>query len=65
MGRKIKHDPAIYSELKKFLDGFFKKHGAAALWAVNRYMRLRRQTKKRQKEIRQLEKELAELKKQG
>ena len=58
-----KHDPAIYRAVCKSLDLLFKTHGDDVATCVNRYMRIRSQTKVKQRRIAALEAELGDLKK--
>ena len=58
-----KHDKAIYRAVCKSLDGIFKTHGDGAATCINRYMRIRVETRQKERRIADLESELGELKK--
>lgn len=59
----IKHDPATYRATCKSLDALFKAHGDDAATCVNRYMRIRTETRQKERRIAELESELGDLKK--
>jgi len=59
----MKQDPTIYREVTITLDSVFKKYGEKAASAINRYMRIRQETRQKQQRIEELESELGELKK--
>lgn len=58
-----KHDPTIYREVCKALDQLFRKHGNVAATCVNRYIRIRSETRAKEQRIAFLEAELMDLKK--
>ena len=58
-----RHDPAVYREVCKSLDAIFKKHGDPAATCVNRYLRIRTETRQKERRIAELEAELGDLKK--
>ncbi len=59
----MKHNPAIYRAVCKSLDLLFKTHGDDAAICINRYMRIRSETRTKQRRVAELEAELADLKK--
>lgn len=58
-----KHDPTIYREVSKTLDHLFNKHGDGAAYCINRYIRIRSETRVKERRIAELEAELVDLKK--
>ncbi len=61
MARKA--DPKIYREVCKAMDAIFVRHGDPALTCVNRYLRIRTETRATEKRIARLEAELKDLRK--
>ena len=59
----MKHDPAIYRDVCKSLDALFKQHGDKAGPCINRYMRIRKEKRQKERRIAELEAELGDLKK--
>jgi len=59
----IRSDPTIYREVCSVLDTLFKDHGDKVGTCINRYLRVRRETRQTENRIAELESELAGLKK--
>jgi len=59
----MKHDPATYRAACKSLDALFKEHGDSAGTCINRYLRIRTETRQKERRIAELETELGDLKK--
>lgn len=59
----IRSDPAIYREVCSVLDALFKEHGDKTGTCINRYLRVRRETRQTESRITELESELDQLKK--
>ena len=59
----MKHDPATYRAVCKSLDVLFKEHGDSANTCINRYMRIRCETRQKERRVAELESELRDLKK--
>lgn len=58
-----KHDPVAYRAVAKALDGLFKTHGDGAGTCIGRYMRIRTETRQKERRIAELEAELGDLRK--
>lgn len=58
-----RHDPAIYRAVCKSLDTLFKEHGDKTNTCINRYLRIRTETRITKRRIAELEAELGDLKK--
>ncbi len=56
-------DPQIYRGVCKSMDAIFAKDGDAALTCINRYLRIRSETRATENRIANLEAELKDLKK--
>ena len=59
----VKTNPTIYRAVCPVLDGLFKEHGDQVGTCINRYLRVRRETRQTERRIAELECELTELKK--
>ncbi len=59
----MRHDPAVYRAVCKSLDALFKEHGDKAGTCINRYRRIRTETRQTEQRIAELESELGDLKK--
>ncbi len=59
----MRHDPATYRAVCKSLDALFKEHGDSANTCINRYLRIRRETRQKEQRVAELEAELRDLKK--
>jgi hypothetical protein len=59
----IRSDPTIYRAVCSTLDALFKEHGDKVGTCINRYLRVRRETRQTENRIAELESELAGLKK--
>lgn len=57
-----KQDPDVFKAVSTALDKLFKTHGDGVATCVNRYMRIRGQTRQKKRRIAKLESELKELK---
>lgn len=58
-----RHDPKIYRDICTLLDAVFKKHGDDAQTCINRYLRIRTETRVKERRISELEAELKDLRK--
>lgn len=58
-----KHNPATYRAVRVSLDLLFRKHGEGAATCINRYLRIRTETRKKKRLIAELESELSTLRK--
>ena len=59
----MRHDAKTYRAVCPVLDKLFKDHGDKAMTAITRYLRIRRETRKAESRIEDLEAELEGLKK--
>lgn len=60
---RYKHDKKIYDAVAKVLNALIKTHGEKATSAINRYVRIQRERKQKNKRVAELQSELKELNK--